>query len=331
MPIIKVRMGSMTGINLTDAYIRDNTVISDTALSNSCCEPIKMCCDNSGDVYILSTYTNSIFKISQSNNGSGLSLLAGAVNVEGFVNSTKKATDARFNMPTGICSDKNGVIYVADAGNYVIRIINDGAVSVYMGKPGVEGADDGDRDHATFGEILDICFDNSGTMFVSELNKDNATSRIRKIYGGRVITWAGAALGDADDVQASPTIPTFVVPFSMCVDKKGDLFVSDFVVGKIKRIVPRGWVYRYSGNGSGSFSFGSKPNWAYTCSYDAPYGICVDSSNNLYVADPGAGFLLRVDETGRPRCIANFNTVSGGIVPLAVTINRSQELYVYCD
>ena len=29
MPIIKVRMGSMTGINLTDSYIQNNTIISD--------------------------------------------------------------------------------------------------------------------------------------------------------------------------------------------------------------------------------------------------------------------------------------------------------------
>ena len=330
MPIIKVRMGSMTGINLTDSYIQNNTIISDATLAANNCDPWKMCCDNSGDVYISSSDSHCIFKIFQSTRNTTLSLFAGAINVDGFANSTKKATDARFNSPSGICSDKNGVIYVADLGNNVIRIINDGAVSVYFGKPGISGSDDGDYNHATFGEIFDICFDNSGTMFVSELNKNNGTSRIRKIYGGRVITWAGAALGDADNVQASPAIPAFVLPISICVDKKGDLFVSDLVVGKIKRIVPRGWIYRYSGSGSGSFSFGSKPNWAYTCSYGAPYGICVDSSNNLYVIDPDAGFILRVDETGRPRCIANFNTVSGGVVPLSIAINRSQELYVYC-
>ncbi len=79
--------------------------------------------DSSKNIYVSDTSENIILKITPKGT---LTTLAGKFRVRGMKNG--KATSALFNMPKSIAVDTSGNIYVADAGNNLIRIINKSGV-----------------------------------------------------------------------------------------------------------------------------------------------------------------------------------------------------------
>jgi sugar lactone lactonase YvrE len=97
-------------------------------------------------------------------------------------------TDACFNAPTGIAVGPNGMIYVADTDNEVIREITpDGRVSTYAGAPGEGGnVDAASPLDARFTEPRGLAVAPDGTLYVA----DSSAEAIRKIDAKGVSTLA---------------------------------------------------------------------------------------------------------------------------------------------
>ena len=121
-----------------------------------------------GDVIVADTGNHAIYRVTASGK---TTLVAGssgnAGNVAGDTGGTKiKGTAARFSSPASVTVDNTGRIYVADTGNYQIKIIhNDGWVKVFSGT-GVAGNKNGKPAVAQFTNLLRIKADRSGTLFV---------------------------------------------------------------------------------------------------------------------------------------------------------------------
>jgi NHL repeat len=79
---------------------------------------------------------------------------------------------ARFNSPQATASDSAGNIYVADAGNHIIRKISpvdtNWVVSTIAGLPGNLGSADGANSAARFHNPSALAVDNSGNVFVAD-------------------------------------------------------------------------------------------------------------------------------------------------------------------
>src|SRR5471032_1340058 len=74
-------------------------------------------------------------------------------------------SDARFNAPQGIAVDVNGVLYVADTENHVIRKITpDGTVTTLAGTAGLSGGADGAGSAARFNFPASVTVDGSGNV-----------------------------------------------------------------------------------------------------------------------------------------------------------------------
>ena len=94
-------------------------------------------------------------------------LYAGVQNETGWQDGERE--DALFNDPKQICFDQDGVMYVADAGNHVIRkITRDGAVSTVIGIAGVKGYVDGSPEDALFQYPTGVAIDKEGTIYVGD-------------------------------------------------------------------------------------------------------------------------------------------------------------------
>lgn len=119
--------------------------------------------DPAGNVF--ATTGNAVVKIAP---GQTASVLAGDVQEPGSADGTGAA--ARFNSPFGITRDVGGNLYVADAGNRVVRRISPGAsVSTIAGLAGASPArSDGWGSAARFVDPAGIAIDASGTLWVSE-------------------------------------------------------------------------------------------------------------------------------------------------------------------
>jgi DNA-binding beta-propeller fold protein YncE len=128
-------------------------------------------------------YVSEAHHIRKIKNGT-VSLLAGSnVGANGFVDAT--GDSARFDAPYGLALDTEGNLYVTDCGNHAVRKISpDGEVTTFAGKrdgvmgAGVDGAEDGPANQATFHCPYGIAVDNAtGVVYVSDYGNNN----IRKI------------------------------------------------------------------------------------------------------------------------------------------------------
>lgn len=135
--------------------------------------PEGIAADNKGNFYVSDTYNNMIRKISKDG---VVTTLAGRLK-KGKANG--KGSAASFAHPAGIAVDKNGNVYVADAGNNLIRMINpEGVVTTYAGT-GERGKQDGDAQAATFYRPVGVAVDTSGNIYVADY-ENNLVRKISK-------------------------------------------------------------------------------------------------------------------------------------------------------
>ena len=284
--------------------------------------PFGLAFDAIGNLYIADQGNSVIRKM---NNTTLVSTLAGKGGIQGSANGLDTA--ARFNKPFGVATDASGNVYVADAGNNHIRKITPaGLVSTFAGT-GVAGAANG-PDTATFNSPLGVALDGSGNVYVA----DYENNLIRKITpAGVVSTFAGTGAAGADD--GAGTIATFNLPESLTVDAAGNVYVVDNGNDLIRKITPAGVVSTLAGNGQ----VGSANGTGTAASFHSPFGIAIDGSGNLYVADAGNNQVRKISAAGvvttfagsgakgannATGTAATFNTPSG------VAVDASGNVYV---
>lgn len=146
--------------------------------------PAQMAVAPSGDVFVVDQQDSIIRKVTPGGVVTTLAGLAGQVGVE-----DGQGAAARFNHPRGIAVDRQGIIYVADTDNHVIRRISPlGEVTTFAGAAAVSGTTDGNGTGALLDHPASIAVDSHGTLYViCAWNKDNI---IRTISAqGRVSSW----------------------------------------------------------------------------------------------------------------------------------------------
>jgi len=225
--------------------------------------------DGGGKVYVADTHNNLIRKIA---NGE-VTTLAGRL-MPGKI-AAPESLD-RIDDPYGIAVGKNGCIYFADWFKDVIRKISpDGKMTILAGN-GTPGSADGVGTAATFYLPEGIAADEHGNLYIA----DTYNNMIRKINPqGVVTTLAGKKKKGAADGKGAAA--SFLHPAGIAVDKKGNVYVADMGNNKIRKITPDGTVSTYAGTGVR----GSANGPASAATFYKPYGVAVDNSGNVYVAD----------------------------------------------
>lgn len=237
-----------------------------TGISAQFFYPAGVCSDATGNLYVADQFNHLIRKITPAG---VVSTFAGST--QGSANGTGAA--AQFNLPSSVCADAVGNIYVADNNNHKIRkITSTGVVTTFAGS--TQGFTNGSSTTAQFNLPTGVCVDASGNVYVADRNNN----KIRKITSAGVVsTFAGSTSGYMDGTSTSAQ---FNLPISICIDGAGFVYVSDNSNNKIRKITSTGVVSTLAGSVQGySDGLGSAAQF-----YD-PSGICTDASGNIFVAD----------------------------------------------
>ena len=182
--------------------------------------------------------------------------------------------------------------------------VNYGQVSTFAGSAGT-GIGDGVGTAVPIGFPVGLAADRKGNLyFTAEIRHS-----VRKISGsGIVSTLAGATLtfGYLDDTS---TTARFVRPTGMVLDSAGNIYVGEYG-HLIRKISPNGIVTTIAGNPIiGTSADGDSTS----ASFRNPYGITIDASGNLYVADRDDNLIRKIDTNKRVTTIAGVGSVAGFI------------------
>lgn len=232
--------------------------------------PKSVTVDSNGNVYVADYGNNRIRKITS---GGVVSTLAGS-GVAGFADAA--GTSAKFNYPSGVAVDSTGNVYVADTTNHRVRkIIPTGDVTTLAGT-GVSGFADGAGASAQFYSPAGVAIDSDGMVYVAE----SVGHHIRKITpGGVVSTLAGSGVsGFADGTGMSAQ---FYNPIAVAVDSNKNVYVADSQNHRIRKVTTGGVVTTPAGTGGSGFADGAGAS----AQFSFPFGVAVDSSGAVYVAD----------------------------------------------
>jgi sugar lactone lactonase YvrE len=234
--------------------------------------------DASGNVYIADTNNAEVRKVS---NGV-ITLFAGTGNgTAGYSGDNGPATSAQLSLPFGVAVDASGNVYIADTGNNVIRKVSNGVITTFAGMSGMSGigysGDNGPATKATFNDLADVAVDTSGNVYVA----DSRNNAIRKVSKGVITTIAGNGTKGYSGDHGPATGAELNDPLGVAVDASGNVYIADSWNNLIRK-VSNGAIAPLAGGAS--VNFGDKGP-ATGAQLSEPFGVAVDASGNLYIAD----------------------------------------------
>ena len=234
--------------------------------------------DHTGHVFISDTGNQRVREVKTS--GVIITVMGG-----GNGGDAGAATAAQLADPYAVAVAPGGDYFIADTANNRIRVVSHGEISTFAGNgnAGYSG-DGGQAASATLNMPQGVVLDDFGNLFIA----DTQNRVIRVVSGGIISTFAGngqsckstAACGDG----GSALDAQFNSPTTVAVDVAGSVFIADPVTNRVRK-VSNGIITTVAGTGSSGYSGDGSP--ATNAELDSPFGVAIDSSENIYIADSG--------------------------------------------
>jgi len=237
--------------------------------------------DSSGNTYIADTANNRIREVFL--NGTIITFAGNGTG--GYSGDGGPATSAELNYPTGVAVDSSGNVFIADTNNNRIReVFTNGTIVTYAGSgyygTGGFSGDGGPATSAQLNYPSGVAFDSSGNLYIA----DSSNNRIRKVSpSGTIITFAGNGTGGYSGDGGPATSAELKFPFGVAVDLSGNVFIADSLNNVIREVFTNGTIVTFAGNGANGYSGDGGP--ATSAQLRVPYGVAVDSFNNVFIVD----------------------------------------------
>jgi sugar lactone lactonase YvrE len=262
--------------------------------------PYGVAVDSAGNLFIADYYNCCIRKVSSSGI---ISTVAGSGSY-GFSGDGGPATSAKLACPTGVAIDSDNLLIV-DAINNRIRKVSPSGIIITVAGNGSWGYG-GDAGFSTSAQLFypsGVAVDSVGNLFIA----DTENHRVRKVSSSGVITTVAGG-GEYGRDGGPATSAHLYTPSGVAIDSAGNLFISDTGNYSVRKVSASGIITTVAGNGSGGYSGDDgSATWA---QLSLPYGVAVDSTGNIFIADTTNHRIRKVSTSGIITTIAGNG--SGG-------------------
>jgi sugar lactone lactonase YvrE len=267
--------------------------------------PCGVVVDASGNLFIADSGNNRIRKV---NSNGIITTVAGGGAGGGTdgIGDGGPATNASLSGPNGVTVDALGNLFIADAGNNVIRKVGtNGVITAIVGN--LTAGYSGDNGAATNAELnipSGVAVDVFGNMFIA----DSANNVIREVdTNGIITTLAGTGSAAYSGDGGAATNASLWYPWGVGLDGSGNLFIGDTGNQRVRKVVLPGMptfeIGRADLSKSGDYTvIVSNGSQSVTSSIAAllvlPLEITVEPQNHTLALGANAAFSVSVAGSG---------------------------------
>jgi trimeric autotransporter adhesin len=247
------------------------------------------------------------------------------------------ASAASFNNPSAVALDSLGNIYVADASDHAIRVIDTmssplilfgGALTIAPGDIKTVAGTFGSA--CSSGGSSPFCGD-TGTSTSARLNlptgvlvdadhniyiADAGSQVVRTVSGstGTITLLAGTYFDNCSPASTEAhcgdggpaTAALLYSPTGIMLDGSGNVFIADELNDAVREVVPGGNITTFAGLLSNRGYYGDG-GAATNAELENPVGVGTDNSGDVFIADPPSNVVRKVDAAG------TISTVAGSL------------------
>jgi uncharacterized protein (TIGR03437 family) len=256
--------------------------------------------DGSGNLYIADIPANRVRKVTPSGT---ITTIAGNGRT-GYGGDGGPGPAAALNAPYAVAVDRNGNVYIADAGNTRIRRVDaaTGIITTFAGNGNCcyqgtgTGGDGGLATAATLFYPTAVAVDGTGNVYLvngvySPAGISPGTFAVRRITtDGKINTWAGG--GTATPGFSGDGGPPLQAVFGSSTGRiaagaDGSLYIIDSSNNRVRKVDPAG-VSINTIAGTGSATNSGDGGAATSAGVANPLSVVVDAAGDLYIGNGGS-------------------------------------------
>ncbi len=282
---------TIAGSPMNAGYNGDGSQATDAQLN----WPSALAFDKAGNLYI-ADQANSVIR--EVNMTTGIITTAVGNNVNGGAygyggDGLPATSDSVFlQLPTGIAFDKSGNMFIADAGNNVVREVNtSGTITTFMGTgtagytKNATGLSLLNLQSAPLNQPSSIAIDNKGDIFIADKG-NNVIQKVTNTLGllWNIATVAGrdSTVGDYRGDGGPATDAKLNTPIGVTLDAAGNIYIADENNNRIREVIG-GKIYTIAGTITQGYSGDGGP--ATVAELSAPWAVTLGPGGNIYIPD----------------------------------------------
>jgi trimeric autotransporter adhesin len=242
---------------------------------------------------------------------------------------------AQVNQPVGLAIDRQGNLLIGESAGHRVRRIVGGIINTIAGNgtPGY-GGDGGLGSFAQINRPMGLAVDSGNNLYIA----DTGNHRIRRvsIATGLITLVAGTGTQGYAGDGGSPLNAQFDTPIGVGLDQQDTVYVADTENHRL-RVIVGDVILTVFGNGTKGFS--GEGGFATLAQLNAPRGVAMDASGNLYIADSVNNRIRQVGPFGAIFTYAGtgaaasfgdgFNATAAGVYrPQGVAVDAAGTLYI---
>jgi sugar lactone lactonase YvrE len=244
-------------------FIGDGTQATKANLYN----PTQTAVASTGNIYIADSFNHRVRLVTA---GTGIITTVAGTGFYAYDGEGLVATSSSLSYPSGIALDVSGNLYIGDYDNQRVRLVTyaTGIMTTLVSVNAPQG----------------LALDSSGNMYIAtdfynKVYKYTVSSSSLTIVAG---TGGGASSTGDGGLATSSTINR---PRGVAVDTLGNIYITESTGNRLRKVTVSTGVITSLVVGDETCQYTGDGGLAYSADLCRPWGVALDKSGNIYIAD----------------------------------------------